>query len=59
MSEQDLEDIAAFYAAGYEHKHLLDMVQVLAQKVMSNYVNHIVNTPIDDVFQKFAWEKKG
>ena len=24
---------------------------------MSNYVNHIAQTPVDEVFQKFAWTK--
>jgi len=27
---------------------------VLAQKTMSNYLNHIANTPLDDAFAPFA-----
>ncbi|MDF7800045.1 hypothetical protein P4C99_11270 [Pontiellaceae bacterium B1224] len=46
-----------FYAAGYENRQLLEIVLVLAQKVMSNYVNHLAETPVDAPFQKFAWEK--
>jgi len=43
----------AFYAAGYGKNNLLDIVLGLSQKVMSNYINHIVKTPVDEPFQKF------
>ncbi|MDF7808313.1 hypothetical protein P4E94_12740 [Pontiellaceae bacterium B12219] len=46
-----------FYAAGYENRQLLEIVLILSQKVMSNYVNHLAETPIDEPFRKFAWEK--
>ncbi|MEM6354865.1 MAG: carboxymuconolactone decarboxylase family protein, partial [Pseudomonadota bacterium] len=48
-------DVDAFKAAGYTDAHVLDVVLILAQKVMSNYVNHIYATPIDAPFQKNAW----
>jgi len=51
------EEIAAFYAAGYEQRQLLEIVLGLSQKVMSNYVNHIAKTPTDAAFKKFAWQK--
>lgn len=51
-------DIEAFYAAGYQRKHLLDIVLGLSQKVMSNYVNHLAETPVDQPFKAFLWEKK-
>jgi alkylhydroperoxidase family enzyme len=51
------EEIAAFYAAGYKQQQLLEIVLGLAQKVMSNYVNHIVKTPVDEAFQPFSWDK--
>ena len=34
------------------------MILVLSQKVMSNYVNHIAETPVDEPFKKFEWQKK-
>lgn len=43
-----------FYAAGYSQKHLLEIVVGLAQKVMSNYVNHFADTPVDEPFKKFV-----
>jgi len=29
----------------------------LSQKVMSNYTNHLAETPVDEAFKGFAWEK--
>ncbi len=51
------EEIETFYAAGYEQRHLLEIILGLSQKVMSNYTNHIAKTPVDNVFKKFAWHK--
>ncbi len=55
--EVNSEDLNAFYQAGYERRHVLEVILVLSQKVMSNYINHIADTPIDEPFKKFAWEK--
>lgn len=44
----------AFFAAGYEQKHLLGIILGLSQKVMSNYVNYIAQTPLDEKFQAYA-----
>jgi len=51
------EESAAFFAAGYTKRHLLEIVLGLSQKVMSNYVNHIAETPVDAPFEQFSWEK--
>lgn len=55
VSEQDLN---AFFGAGYSHKQVLEVILGLSQKVISNYVNHVAQTPVDEVFHKFAWSKK-
>lgn len=52
------EDLDAFYEAGYRHRQVLEVILVLSQKVMSNYVNHIAETPVDEPFKKFEWQKK-
>ena len=49
-------EVDAFLAAGFTRRHILDIVLGLAQKVMSNYVNHLADTPIDPAFAAFAWE---
>ncbi|MEM7488411.1 MAG: carboxymuconolactone decarboxylase family protein [Pseudomonadota bacterium] len=52
------EQMQAFFDAGYDHRAVLDVVLGLAQKVMSNYVNHMAQTPMDDAFAQFEWHKK-
>ena len=54
VTEQDLQ---AFYDAGYAQRQVLEVILGLSQKVMSNYVNHIAQTPIDEPFKKFEWKK--
>lgn len=51
------DEIARFFEAGYGQQQLLEIVLGLAQKVMSNYTNHLAKTPVDKVFEKFAWSK--
>ena len=48
QSQQD-----KFFAAGYTKQQLLEIVLGLAQKVMSNYTNHLADTPVDNAFKKF------
>ncbi|MFT4939787.1 MAG: alkylhydroperoxidase family enzyme [Paraglaciecola sp.] len=50
-------ELAKFYAAGFSRQNLLDIVLVLSQKVMSNYVNYLAETPVDEAFQPFVWTK--
>lgn len=52
------EDLNAFYAAGYDERQVLEIILGLSQKTISNYVNHIANTPVDAGFQKFSWSKE-
>lgn len=47
----------AFFDAGYGHRAVLDVILGLAQKTISNYVNHVAQTPVDDVFQPLAWQR--
>lgn len=55
VSQENLDD---FYAAGYGEQQVLEIILGLSQKVISNYTNHIANTPVDEPFKKFAWQKK-
>ena len=52
------EKINAFYLAGYNQKQVLEVVLGLSQKVISNYVNHLADTPAEAMFEQFAWTKK-
>ncbi|MBL0122680.1 MAG: carboxymuconolactone decarboxylase family protein [Betaproteobacteria bacterium] len=48
-------DVQSFMAAGYTRQSLLDVILGTSLKVMSNYFNHIAQTPVDTVFQANAW----
>ncbi|WP_339746001.1 carboxymuconolactone decarboxylase family protein [uncultured Maricaulis sp.] len=49
--------LEAFFAAGYTRQNVFEVILGVAQKVMSNYTNHIAQTPVDAPFTKFAWQK--
>ena len=49
-------EMEAFFAAGYGQQQVLEVILGLSQKVISNYVNHVAETPVDKVFEQFAWE---
>lgn len=51
------EEVETFFAAGYNQRHLLEIILGLSQKVISNYTNHIAETPLDKGFEKYAWRK--
>lgn len=47
-------DVDAFLKAGYTPRHALGVVLALSVKILSNYVNHMVDTPLDAVFAGHA-----
>jgi alkylhydroperoxidase family enzyme len=47
--------IGAFLAAGYTQENILDVILGIGQKTLSNYTNHIANTPVDKPFMSEAW----
>ena len=47
------DTVQTFLDAGFTKRQVLEVVLATAQKVMSNYTNHLANTPIDKPFQKF------
>ena len=51
------QDVSAFFAAGYSQKHVLEVILATALKVMSNYTNHVAQTPVDDAFSQNKWTK--
>jgi uncharacterized peroxidase-related enzyme len=53
----DKEDIDDFLGAGYTKSNVFDVIVALAAKTLSNYTNHIVDTPVDDSISKFKWNK--
>lgn len=49
--------VQTFLDAGYTKRNVLEVVLGYSQKIMSNYTNHLAETPVDAPFQPFAWEK--
>lgn len=48
-------DVDAFVSAGFKEKQILQIIVVLAVKTLSNYFNHIYDTPLDDTFAGRKW----
>ncbi len=48
-------DVQAMYDAGYTEATVLEVIVAIAYKVMSNYINHLAETPLDPAFAPFAW----
>ncbi|QDS94497.1 Carboxymuconolactone decarboxylase family protein [Roseimaritima multifibrata] len=48
-------DIDALLAAGYTKQTVCDVILGTAYKVLSNFTNHIAETPLDKGFAKNAW----
>lgn len=49
--------VEAFLAAGYTRQNVLEVVLAIAAKVLTNYANHLFETPLNDFLIPFAWTK--
>ena len=47
--------VEAFLAAGFDAPQVLDVVLGVAKKTLSNYVNHLAETPLDEAFEARSW----
>jgi len=52
------EEVDAFIAAGFTRQNVLEILLCVAMKTLSNYTNHLVDTPLDDVLARMAWSGK-
>ena len=53
VTEEDTQD---FIQAGYNNQQIIEVILGVSVKTLSNYVNHISETPVDDAFAKRAWQ---
>ncbi len=51
------DDMKALFRVGYDHQTVLDVVTGVGMKTLSNYTNHIADTPLDTLFGGRRWEK--
>ena len=49
------DDIEELLAAGYTKQTVFDVIVGTAYKVLSNYTNHVANTPVDKGFARNEW----
>lgn len=48
---------AALLAAGYSRTQALEVVVGIGMKTLSNYTNHLADTPLDPAFAMAAWKR--
>jgi uncharacterized peroxidase-related enzyme len=52
-------DVATFKAAGYDNRAVLDVLVLAATKLISNYTNHLAQTPLDSFMKDAEWTAPG
>lgn len=57
MGRPEENDIRAFVKAGYTNAHVMEVVLAIATKMISNYVNLIARTPLDQQFEPHRFEE--
>lgn len=50
-------DVQAFLKAGFAERHVLEIILAIAVKTLSNYSNHLLHTPIDEMFADWEWKQ--
>lgn len=48
----------AFLAAGFSKAQVLEVITGVALKTLSNYANHVLETPVNEQFKAEVWEGK-
>jgi uncharacterized peroxidase-related enzyme len=48
-------DVSRFLAAGFDRGQILDVLTIVAMKTLSNYANHLADTPLDTPFAARRW----
>ena len=47
--------VQSFIAAGFSRQQVVEVLLGITQKTLSNYVNHLADTPLDDAFAPRQW----
>lgn len=47
--------LKGFLAAGYDRTQVLEVILGVTMKTLSNYVNHVAETPLDPAFESARW----
>lgn len=49
-------EVVTFIAGGYTEAHVLSILLAISVKTLSNYANHLFETPLDDMFKPREWK---
>ena len=49
------DEVDEFLDAGFTRQNVLEIIVAISHKVLSNYTNHIAETPVDEAFSRFEW----
>lgn len=52
------EAIRELMDAGYEKRQVLELIAIMAMKTLSNFTNHVAETPLDEAFRGKRWQKR-
>jgi alkylhydroperoxidase family enzyme len=50
-------DVQALLAAGYTRRHVLEVMLLIANKLIAVYANRVMGTDLDEVLQGESWAK--
>jgi uncharacterized peroxidase-related enzyme len=50
------QELEGFLAAGFGRQQAIEVVLGVAMKTLSNYANHLFDTPVDNAFKAEAWQ---
>lgn len=48
-------EVREFIAAGYEVKHVLEVITLVSLMTLTNYVGHLASIPLDEAFSPMQW----
>lgn len=51
--------LESFLGAGFDRRQALEVLVGVAMKTLSNYANHLADTPVDEAFQGQEWSHPG
>ncbi|PKH51353.1 carboxymuconolactone decarboxylase [Tenacibaculum sp. Bg11-29] len=53
----DEKILSAFFDTGFTQENVIEIIGGISAKTISNYVNVIAKTEVDEIMEKYKWEK--
>lgn len=51
----DDRDKSAFLKAGFDERHLLEVIAIVAASTITNYTGNVTHPPLEEAFQAYRW----